>query len=123
MYSDRIAELNPHPHTIALLVNDEPGVFSRVSNLFMKRNFNINTITVGSSVRQGISKITITFFGDDRVYEQLVKQLSKLIDVVKTIDLPEQESVIRDLALLKVRTKKVEDQNQLMNYCKATGQG
>ena len=119
MFGDNIKRLDPHKHNVALLVNDEPGVFARISNLFMKRNFNIDTITVGASNMKGMSRITLSFIGDDIQYEQLVKQLNKLIDVVKTTDLPESRAVIRELALIKVNTKSEKEQTQIMNFSNA----
>ena len=117
MYDTKTHKLHPHNHTVALLVYDEPGVLSRIANMFMKRNFNINTITVGPSSKENISRITISFKGDDSVYEQMVKQLNKLIDVVKVSDLPPATSVIRELALIKIKVKDIHDQNRVMNYC------
>ncbi len=119
MYDDRKTVLHPHHHTLSLLVYDEPGVLSRIANMFMKRNFNINTLTVGPSTREGVSRMTITFIGDNRIYEQMVKQLNKLIDVIKVSDLPKNNSIIRELALIKVKAKTTAVQNQVMNYCQA----
>ena len=119
MYDDRRKTLHPHHHTVAMLVYDEPGVLSRIANMFMKRNFNINTLTVGPSTKKGISRMTITFYGDDKIYEQMVKQLNKLIDVVKVSDLPVDNSIIRELALIKIKTKTIDMQNQIMSYCQA----
>lgn len=119
MYADKVYPKHIHRHILSILVHDEPGVLTRISSLFFKRNFNINTLTVGPSATKGISRITISFFGDDRVYEQLVKQLNKLIDVLKVSDLLPHDSVIRDLCLIRIKTKDVRDQNQVMNYCHA----
>ncbi len=119
MYDDAKKTLDPHYHTVALLVHDEPGVLARIANLFLKRNFNISTITVGSSTIPDVSRITISFQGDDKIYEQIVKQLNKLIDVIKVSDLPKETSIFRDLALIKIRTDDVEVQNKVMNYCNA----
>lgn len=117
MYTDKRTTLHPHFHTVAILVYDEPGVLARIANLFMKKNFNIDTITVGSSSKEGISRITICFFGDDNAYEQTVKQLYKLIDVIKVSDLPAFDSVLREVALIKIKSDSVNLQNQIMNYC------
>lgn len=119
MYDDAKKILNPHYHTVAMLVHDEPGVLARIANLFMKRNFNINTITVSTSTIPDVSRITISFMGDDKIYEQIVKQLNKLIDVIKVSDLAKESSIFRDLALVKIRTDSLEDQNKMMNYCQA----
>lgn len=119
MYDPREKKLHPHKHTLAILVHDEPGVLARIANMFMRRNFNIDNLTVGQSGVEGVSRMTITFRGDDKMYEQMTKQLNKLIDVIKVSDLPESSSVIRDLALIKVKAKNVNEQNQIMNYCHA----
>ncbi|MBI5388789.1 acetolactate synthase small subunit [Candidatus Woesearchaeota archaeon] len=119
MYADKRTPLDPHHHVVVLHVYDEPGVLTRITGLFNKRNFNIDTITVGKSAKEGISRITISFFGDDNVYEQLTKQLNKLIDVIKINDLSSDAAVIRELALITIATKKVQHQEQLKTYLEA----
>jgi acetolactate synthase, small subunit len=89
-------------HTIAVIVNDQPGVLQRVSGLFGRRGFNIESITVGASEEQGLSRMVIVTSGDDHTLEQVTKQLYKLIDVIKVIDLSSNPMVSRELALIKV---------------------
>ncbi|WP_042164163.1 acetolactate synthase small subunit [Paenibacillus gorillae] len=89
-------------HTIAVIVNDQPGVLQRVSGLFGRRGFNIESITVGTSEEQGLSRMVIVTSGDDHTLEQVTKQLYKLIDVIKVIDLSSNPMVARELALIKV---------------------
>jgi acetolactate synthase I/III small subunit len=89
-------------HTVAVLVNDQPGVLQRVSGLFGRRGFNIESITVGTSEETGLSRMVIVTTGDDKTLEQVVKQLYKLIDVIKVIDLSANPMVGRELALIKV---------------------
>ncbi|QHW33289.1 acetolactate synthase small subunit [Paenibacillus rhizovicinus] len=89
-------------HTIAVLVNDQPGVLQRVSGLFGRRGFNIESITVGTSEEAGLSRMVIVTTGDDNTLEQVIKQLYKLIDVIKVIDLSANPMVARELALIKV---------------------
>lgn len=89
-------------HTIAVIVNDQPGVLQRVSGLFGRRGFNIESITVGTSEEQGLSRMVIVTTGDDHTLEQITKQLYKLIDVIKVIDLSANAMVGRELALIKV---------------------
>ncbi|RJX41607.1 acetolactate synthase small subunit [Paenibacillus pinisoli] len=89
-------------HTIAVIVNDQPGVLQRVSGLFGRRGFNIESITVGTSEEQGLSRMVIVTSGDDHTLEQITKQLYKLIDVIKVIDLSANAMVARELALIKV---------------------
>jgi acetolactate synthase I/III small subunit len=89
-------------HTIAVLVNDQPGVLQRVSGLFGRRGFNIESITVGISEEPGLSRMVIVTTCDDKMLEQITKQLYKLIDVIKVIDLSANPMVGRELALIKV---------------------
>lgn len=90
-------------HTIVALVEDKPGVLNRISSLFRRRNFNIESLTVGHSETPGISRMTIVTEGDNRVIEQVEKQLYKLINVIKVVNVTDEPTVIRELALIKVR--------------------
>lgn len=92
-------------HTISILVNDQPGVLQRVSGLFGRRGFNIESITVGQSEEQGLSRMVIVTTGDDKTVEQIEKQLYKIIDVIKVIDLSANPMVGRELALIKVKSE------------------
>ena len=89
-------------HTVAALVEDRPGVLNRVASLFRRRGFNIDSLAVGTTEERGISRMTIVVDGDDGVVEQVEKQLYKLIDVVKVSDLTHEDTVMRELALIKV---------------------
>ncbi len=89
-------------HTLVALMEDKPGVLSRVSSLFRRRNYNIESLTVGHSETPGISRMTIVVSGDDRVVEQVVKQLSKLVNVTQVVDVSGEATVIRELVLVKV---------------------
>jgi acetolactate synthase-1/3 small subunit len=92
-------------HTISILVNNQPGVLQRVSGLFGRRGFNIESITVGESEELGLSRMVIVTTGDDNTLEQISKQLYKLIDVIKVIDLSSNPMVARELALIKVNAE------------------
>lgn len=92
-------------HTIAVIVNDQPGVLQRVSGLFGRRGFNIESITVGASEEQGLSRMVIVTTGTDQMLEQITKQLYKLIDVIKVVDLSANPMVARELALIKVNAE------------------
>jgi len=92
-------------HTISVLVNNQPGVLQRVSGLFGRRGFNIESITVGESEESGLSRMVIVTSGDDRTMEQVFKQLYKIIDVIKVIDLSANPMVARELALIKVNVE------------------
>lgn len=88
---------------ITLTVNNRPGVLNRITNLFSKRNYNIESITVGHSEIEGVSRITcVVNVDNDRTLEQITKQLHKQIDVLKVTDLSDQAIVARELALIKV---------------------
>jgi acetolactate synthase-1/3 small subunit len=89
-------------HTLSVLVEDEAGVLSRISSLFARRGFNIESLAVGPAEQQGISRITMVVPGDDRIIEQLTKQLYKLINVLKVQDITEIPCVERELMLIKV---------------------
>ncbi|MBD8498758.1 acetolactate synthase small subunit [Paenibacillus arenosi] len=92
-------------HTIAVIVNDQPGVLQRVSGLFGRRGFNIESITVGASEEPGLSRMVIVTTGDEQTLEQVEKQLYKIIDVIKVINLSSQQMVARELALIKVKAE------------------
>ena len=92
-------------HTISILVNDQPGVLQRVSGLFGRRGFNIESITVGQSEEAGLSRMVIVSTGDDKTIEQIEKQLYKIIDVIKVVDLSANPMVGRELALIKVKSE------------------
>lgn len=89
-------------HTLSVLVEDEAGVLSRISSLFARRGFNIESLAVGPAEQGGVSRITMVVPGDDRVIEQLTKQLYKLVNVLKVQDITETPCVERELMLLKV---------------------
>lgn len=89
-------------HTVVALVEDKPGVLNRVVSLFRRRGFNIVSLTVGPSEVPRLSRLTIVVGGDTVSVEQVVKQLYKLVEVIKVNDISEEELVARELALIKV---------------------
>jgi acetolactate synthase I/III small subunit len=89
-------------HTISVQVKNEFGVLSRVSSLFSARGFNIESLTVAETLDPQISRMTIVTEGNDQIIEQILKQLRKLIDVIKVADLTGKDFVERELALIKV---------------------
>lgn len=89
-------------HTLSVLVEDEAGVLTRIAGLFARRGFNIESLAVGPAEQMGVSRITMVVPGDDRIIEQLTKQLYKLINVIKVQDITEVPCVERELMLLKV---------------------
>ena len=90
-------------HTVVALVEDRPGVLNRVASLFRRRGFNIESMAVGPTDQEGLSRMTIVVDGATTVVEQVEKQLYKLIDVVKVDDITHKGVVARELCLLKVR--------------------
>lgn len=90
-------------HVLSALVKNSSGVLSRVSGLFSRRGYNIDSLTAGRTEDPSISRMTITLMGDDNVLEQVKKQLNKLEDVIRVIDFKANESVYRELVLIKVR--------------------
>lgn len=99
-----MAGVNGHSHTITALVEDRPGVLARVAGLFSRRGFNISNLTVGHSESPGLSRMTFVVEGDEWVVEQVTKQLYKLIDVVRVSDISNESIVVRELALIKVKS-------------------
>ena len=89
-------------HTISVLVENEFGVLSRVSGLFSGRGFNIESLSVAPTLDPTISRMTIVTSGDDRILEQINKQLNKLIDTIKIIDFTGEDFIEREMALIKV---------------------
>jgi acetolactate synthase-1/3 small subunit len=90
-------------HRLVALVIDRPGVLNRVSSLMRARNFNIDSLAVSRTDREGISRMTISLHGDDVAVEQAAKQLYRLIDVIKVQDVTSEPTVEHELALVKVR--------------------
>jgi acetolactate synthase I/III small subunit len=91
-------------HTLSVLVNDQPGVLARVASLFSRRSFNIESLAVGPTEVEGVSRMTIAVNVEDLPLEQVTKQLNKLIDVIKIVELEETSSVQRELLLVKVKS-------------------
>ncbi len=92
-------------HTLSVTVENEPGVLSRVVGLFSGRGFNIESLNVAPTLDEGVSHMTITTIGDEHIIEQIVKQLRKLVTVIKVVDLTEHKSVEREMVILKVNAE------------------
>lgn len=92
-------------HTISVLVENESGVLTRVANLFSGRGYNIESLCVAETLDPTVSKMTLVTSGNDTIIEQILKQLNKLINVIKVIDLTETRYVDRQLALIKVNAE------------------
>jgi len=92
-------------HTLSVLVEDESGALSRISGLFARRGFNIDSLAVGPAETRGISRLTMVVEGDDQTLQQMTKQLNKLFNVLGVADLSNLAAVERELMLLKVTSK------------------
>ena len=90
-------------HTLSVLVEDKPGVLARVASLFSRRGFNIQSLAVGATEQKDMSRMTIVVSVEDSPLEQITKQLNKLVNVIKIVEQDEDNSVSRELALIKVR--------------------
>jgi len=94
---------NNNRHLISILMENEAGALSRVANLFSARGYNIESLTVAPTDDSSLSRLTLVTSGNEQVIEQIVKQLNKLIDVVKLIDLSETDAIERELMLVKTK--------------------
>lgn len=90
-------------HVLSVLVRNSFGVLSRVSGLFSRRGFNIDSLTVGKTQDEKVSRMTISIVGDDDVLDQVIKQLNKLEDVMKIINVTNNDAIYRELVLVKVK--------------------
>ncbi|GAC1407843.1 MAG: acetolactate synthase small subunit [Mycobacterium sp.] len=100
-----MASIGPTPtHTLSVLVEDKPGVLARVAALFSRRGYNIQSLAVGATEHKDMSRMTIVVSVDEHPLEQITKQLNKLINVIKIVEQDDDNSVARELALIKVRT-------------------
>jgi len=106
---------NKKTRVIAALVENKPGVLHSVSNMFRRRGFNIESITVGRTEQEDLSRMTITVKGDEKTLEQIVKQMNKLIDVVKVSQLEPENIVTRELALIKINIPDNKSRSDVIN--------
>lgn len=100
---------------IAAIVENKPGVLHRISNMFRRRGFNIESITVGQTEKKGLARMTITLDGDEKTIEQVVKQMNKLIEVIKVNYLDSENIVARELALVKVKVPDAKTRSDAIN--------
>ncbi|WP_455645961.1 acetolactate synthase small subunit [Methanosphaera sp.] len=105
-------------HTISILVENKPGVLQRVSGLFTRRNFNIDNISVGKTEDTSISRITIRTTGDNQILEQITKQLNKLVEVIKVRELKPENTIKRQLVLMKVHAADETIKTEIIQYTK-----
>jgi len=105
-------------HVISMLVEDQPGVLTRIAGMFARRGFNIDTITVGKTTKTGISKMVVTVIGDEATLEQVEKQVNKLIDTIKVTEMTDDNAVIRELCLVKVSIANKKQKEEVLRYTK-----
>lgn len=106
---------NGKTKVIAALVENKPGVLHSIANMFRRRGFNIESITVGHTEQKGLTRMTITVKGDEKTLEQIIKQMNKLIDVVKVSGLEPENIVTRELALIKVNVPDTKTRSDIIN--------
>jgi acetolactate synthase-1/3 small subunit len=107
---------NVRRRIVGMLVEDKPGVMQRISGMFTRRGFNIDTIAVGKSETPGISRITLSMTCDENTLEKTIKQLHKIIEVIRVIKMVEKGSVVRELCLVKAHVKDDNARLQVMKY-------
>ncbi len=103
-------------HTLSVLVENKPGVLARIAGLFARRGFNIDTLTVGPTDDERLSRITLTVDGALHPIDQVTKQLHKLVNVIKIRDLEPEDTVARELALFKISCQDGDTRAQVMQY-------
>jgi acetolactate synthase-1/3 small subunit len=101
---------------ISVLVENKPGVLHLIANLFRRRNFNIESITVGPTEQPGLARMTITVNEDEKTIDQVVKQVAKQIDVLKVSELESGNFVMRELSLIKVKVKDSKERSDIINF-------
>jgi len=106
---------NAKTKVVSAIVENKPGVLHSVSNLFRRRNFNIESITVGPTEQKDLARITITVTADEKTLDQVVKQLDKLVDVVKVAELDPNSIVTRELALIKINVPSVKERADIIS--------
>ncbi len=106
---------------LSILVENKPGILFKVTHLFRSRNFNIDSISVGTTQNPEFSKMTITTIGDEKQIEQIVKQLDKMIDTIEVKRLDEKKTVYRELVLFRVKVSKASDTMEINNIANSFG--
>lgn len=102
-------------NTLVALVEDKPGVMQRISGMFTRRNFNIDSISVGHSEKKGVSRITLSVTADEKRIEQVIKQLNKIIEVVKVIRM-DDDALLRELLLVKIHAPNKDAKSEILQY-------
>jgi acetolactate synthase-1/3 small subunit len=108
----------PRRHTLAILVDNRPGVLARVTTLISGRGFNIDSLSVAETMDPEISVITLIITGSPKIIQQIIKQLRKLINVIKVTDLSFTDYVERQLIMVRVRAEDEDNRSEIMRLCK-----
>jgi len=103
-------------HIFVVLVEHRPGVLQRVSSLFSRRRYNIESISVGPTENPSIARMTIITKGEDKIVEQIEKQLNKLVNVIKVVELNPETAVCRELCIVKIHTPDNKTKEQVIQY-------
>ena len=106
---------------LSILVENKPGILFKVTHLFRARNFNIDSISVGTTENPEYSKMTITTYGDQKQIDQIVKQLDKMIDTIKVERLDENKTVFRELSIFKIKLSNANDSMEINKLSGAYG--
>ena len=105
-----------HKHTLIVWLEDEPGALNRVVSLFRRRSFNIESLSVGHTEEQNVSRMTFVVIGEDAEVEQMTKQLYKLLEVIKVVDVTEERGLLREMALIKATADNPQARAEIMQY-------
>lgn len=105
-----------HEHVIAVLVENHPGVLARISGMFAARGYNIESLAVGTTQHPTVSQITVALRGEDKVISQIVQQLSKMVDVIRVMDMSDHVHIERELMLIKVASNE-RRRSEIMQIC------
>lgn len=107
---------NIKKHTIIVLLEDEPGALNRVVNLFRRRGFNIESLSVGHTEEANVSRMTLSIIAEDAIVEQMIKNLYKVLDVIKVTDVTDEPAVVREMAMIKVTADNPQARTDIMQF-------
>lgn len=111
-----MADNSNKKHTIVVLLEDEPGALNRVVSLFRRRGFNIESLSVGHTEESSISRMTLCVIGEDAIVEQMIKNLYKLLEVIKVTDVTSESAVVREMAMVKVTADNPQSRSEIMQF-------
>lgn len=103
-------------HTLSVLVENKPGVLTRIAGLFARRGYNISSLAVGETDDPDVSRMTIVVSGDEVVIEQVCKQLNKLVDIIKLTDITDKEFIAREMIFIKVNCSDAKSRTEIMQF-------